>query len=237
MSGWDAASQFTVTPVSPIIRFGRRQVSALDLSQLQQAIEVGLEQLDELAPDRAHQLARYLVMLDKWNQRIGLTAIKDPQQMVVRHILDSVAIARWLSGGRIADVGTGPGLPGIPLAVVRPDKHFCLLDSRNRRIQFVRQACWDIGISNTEAVAERVESYRPENKFDTLVARAFSSLDRLRLCTQALCQPGTRLVAMKGRLPQEEIDALPCDVQESLTVEKVHVPGLDSQRHVVVFSV
>jgi len=210
---------------------------ALLTPQLQEAIEVGLQAFGEQRPGYAEKLVRFLVMLEKWNRSFNLTAVTDPDEMVVRHIFDSIAIAPWLAGGRIADVGTGPGLPGIPLAVIRPDKHFCLLDSRNRRIQFVRQACWDIGISNVEAVAARVEQYRPEIKFDTLVARAFTSLEQFRQCTASLSHPGTRLVAMKGRLPQKEIDELPASVRQSILVEEIHVPGLNSQRHVVIFTV
>lgn len=206
-------------------------------SDLERAIDQGLIQLDEHAPGRAGQLAQYVLMLQRWNQRMNLTAVTDPHEMVTRHIFDSIAIAPWLSGSRIADIGSGPGLPGIPLAVIRPELHFCLLDSRKRRIEFVRQACWDIGIRNTEAVAERVESYRPESKFDTLVARAFTSLDGFWRSTHHLCDTGARLVAMKGRLPREEIDALPSEVRQSLTVEEIHVPGLTGQRHVVVLRV
>ena len=150
-------------------------------------------------------LLQFLRLLVKWNRAYNLTAVRDPLEMVERHLLDSLAVLPHLCGRRCLDMGTGPGLPGIPLAVMRPDIAFVLLDSNGKKIRFVRQAVLELGLANVEPVHARLESYRPEQGFDTLVARAFTALpDMLRL-SEGLRDAQGVLLAMKGRLPVWEL--------------------------------
>jgi len=179
--------------------------------------------------------------MSRWNRRIGLTAVTDPHDMAIRHGLDSVSAEPFLSGPRVIDVGTGPGLPGVPLAIVRPDLQFTLLDSLEKRMVFVRQAVWELGLENVEVVTGRVQTYRPEAKFDTLITRAFSSLDEAWARTNHLVK--ARFVAMKGKPPRDEIDALKATAfgdrvgdrlgeHMEVACHPVTIPGLDAQRSI-----
>jgi 16S rRNA (guanine527-N7)-methyltransferase len=153
-------------------------------------------------------LLQFLTLLVKWNKAYNLTAVRDPLEMVGRHLLDSLAVLPHLWGQRCLDMGTGPGLPGIPLAIMRPQMNFVLLDSNGKKIRFVRQAVLELGLGNVEAVQQRLESYRPEEGFDTLIARAFTALPRMFELTARLRRPGTRLLAMKADKAESELAAL-----------------------------
>ena len=158
--------------------------------------------------------------------------MRDPLEMVTRHLLDSLAIEAHLRGARVLDVGTGPGLPGIPLAVARPDLGFTLLDANAKKTRFVVQAVGELVLKNVEVVQTRVENYRPSRTFDTVVSRAFASIADMLAHSRHLCAPGGRFLAMKGAYPEEELKALPagCDIE----VVPLAVPGLDAARHVVI---
>lgn len=186
------------------------------------------------AADRQRLLA-FVRLLAKWNAAYNLTAVRDPEEMITRHLLDSLVLLPYLQGPRVLDIGTGPGLPGIPLAIARPDCSFTLLDANAKKTRFVTQAVGELGLKNVEVVQARVENYRPEQKFDTLVARAFSSIADMLNNAQHLCAPGGRFLAMKGVYPEEELAAIPADYAVSEVVA-LKVPGLDAARHLVIIT-
>jgi len=183
------------------------------------------------APDRERLLA-YVRLLAKWNIAYNLTAVRDPLEMVTRHLLDSLVIVPHLHGARVLDVGTGPGLPGIPLAVARPELAFTLLDANAKKTRFVVQAVGELALKNVEVVQSRVENYRPSRIFDTVVSRAFASIADMLAHARHLCAPGGRFLAMKGAYPEEELEALPAGYD--VEVVPLTVPGLDAARHVVI---
>jgi len=179
------------------------------------------------------QLQTYLTLLHKWNGAYNLTAVRDPAQMIGRHLLDSLAITPWLRGERCADVGTGAGLPGIPLAIMFPQRQFELIDSNGKKIRFVTQAINELNLRNTQARQCRVEDYRPQQCYDAVTSRAFASLsDMARSCSHLLV-PGGELLALKGIYPSAELSALP----EQYTVDACHplqVPGEVGGRHLII---
>jgi 16S rRNA (guanine527-N7)-methyltransferase len=178
-------------------------------------------------------LAAYLRLLDKWNQAFNLTSIRDPGEMVVRHVLDSLSARPFLKGERVLDVGCGAGLPGIPLALAEPGRSYTLLDSGLKKVRFVRQVIAELRISNASAVQMRVEDYAPMQLFDTVTSRAFAALPDFIRGAGRLVAPGGRLLAMKGRLPADELAALP-DGWVASAVTPVRVPALDAERHMIV---
>ncbi|MGB5737022.1 MAG: 16S rRNA (guanine(527)-N(7))-methyltransferase RsmG [Thiohalocapsa sp.] len=170
--------------------------------------------LDAPARDR---LIAFLALLMRWNRAYNLTAVRDPAEMVPRHLLDSLAVLPWISRGPVLDAGTGAGLPGIPLAVARPELRFTLLDGNGKKARFVRQAVLELGLDNVEVVHSRLEAYRPAEKFATITARAVASLsDLLGRCAH-LAAADARLLALKGRLPEQEIAALMDGASPSLS--------------------
>ncbi|EEF1804616.1 16S rRNA (guanine(527)-N(7))-methyltransferase RsmG [Salmonella enterica] len=179
------------------------------------------------------QLVAYVDMLNKWNKAYNLTSVRDPAEMVVRHILDSIVVAPYLQGQRFIDVGTGPGLPGIPLAIVLPDAHFTLLDSLGKRVRFLRQVQHELKLENITPVQSRVEAYPSEPPFDGVISRAFASLnDMVSWCHHLPGEKG-RFYALKGQLPEDEIASLPDDFSVE-SVEKLRVPQLEGERHLVI---
>ena len=184
--------------------------------------------------DRQRLLA-FVRLLAKWNAAYNLTAVRDPEEMITRHLLDSLVLLPYLQGPRVLDIGTGPGLPGIPLAIARPDCFFTLLDANAKKTRFVTQALGELGLKNVEVVQTRVENYRPVEKFDTLVARAFSSIADMLNNAQHLCAPGGRFLAMKGVYPEEELAAIPADYVVNEVVA-LKVPGLDAARHLAIIT-
>ncbi|ECC3554632.1 16S rRNA (guanine(527)-N(7))-methyltransferase RsmG [Salmonella enterica subsp. salamae] len=178
-------------------------------------------------------LVAYVDMLHKWNKAYNLTSVRDPAEMVVRHILDSIVVAPYLQGHRFIDVGTGPGLPGIPLAIVLPDAHFTLLDSLGKRVRFLRQVQHELKLENITPVQSRVEAYPSEPPFDGVISRAFASLnDMVSWCHHLPGEKG-RFYALKGQLPEDEIASLPDDFSVE-SVEKLRVPQLEGERHLVI---
>jgi 16S rRNA (guanine527-N7)-methyltransferase len=181
----------------------------------------------------AARLRQLLEELAHWNRQFNLTGITDLESMVSHHVLDSLAIHRYLHGTTIADAGTGAGFPGLPLALVNPERRFTLIDSNGKKIRFVSHAVRTLGLMNVEPLQTRVEALRPERAFDTVVARAFAALPELLETVAPLCGSETRVLAMKGKWPQEELDALPprWRVAESHTLT---VPGLAEDRCLIV---
>ncbi|EIC1018729.1 16S rRNA (guanine(527)-N(7))-methyltransferase RsmG [Salmonella enterica subsp. enterica serovar Typhimurium] len=178
-------------------------------------------------------LVAYVYMLHKWNKAYNLTSVRDPNEMLVRHILDSIVVAPYLQGQRFIDVGTGPGLPGIPLAIVLPDAHFTLLDSLGKRVRFLRQVQHELKLENITPVQSRVEAYPSEPPFDGVISRAFASLnDMVSWCHHLPGEKG-RFYALKGQLPGDEIASLPDNFSVE-SVEKLRVPQLEGERHLVI---
>ena len=195
----------------------------------------GLRQLNLAQPlDEQQQstLIEYVNLLDKWNKTYNLTAVRKPEQMVMRHIIDSLSICPYLRGKHILDVGTGAGLPGIPLATVFPEHQFTLLDSNNKKTRFVTQAVSELELSNVDVVQSRVENFQTPELFDTITTRAYSTIgDMVKQTSHLLAADGTFL-AMKGTNPIAEMDGLPSNYK----VEENHiikVPGLDEERHLL----
>ncbi|XWY19107.1 16S rRNA (guanine(527)-N(7))-methyltransferase RsmG [Bisgaard Taxon 45] len=179
------------------------------------------------------QLVKLILLLNKWNKAYNLTSVRDPMDMLVKHILDSLVVSPYLNGERFIDVGTGPGLPGLPLAIINPHKRFVLLDSLGKRISFIRHAVRELGLHNVETVLSRVEEYRPEQLFDGVLSRAFASLKDMTDWCQHLPNQDGYFYALKGLYHQEEVEEL----GEKFTIQQVvqlEVPTLVGERHLVI---
>jgi 16S rRNA (guanine527-N7)-methyltransferase len=188
-----------------------------------------------LSAVQCEQLLSLIDELESANATFNLTAIRDRPGMLRKHVLDSLSLQPFLRGPRIADVGTGAGFPGLPLAVVNPRRRFFLIEATGKKARFVAQTAERLGLTNVEAVNARAENYRPFELFDTVVARALSSLADFVAYAGHLCSPEGRLLAMKGKRPDEEISALPKSFRV-LAVHRVKMPGLDDERHLVELS-
>ncbi|WP_340619992.1 16S rRNA (guanine(527)-N(7))-methyltransferase RsmG [Xenorhabdus siamensis] len=187
-----------------------------------------------LSLEQKQQLIAYVDMLNKWNKAYNLTSVRDTEQMLVRHIMDSIIVNPFLQGTQFIDVGTGPGLPGIPLAIVRPDSHFTLLDSLGKRVRFLRQVQHELGLNNIEPIQSRVEKFIPEVLFNGVISRAFASLQDMLSCCHHLPETNDgRFYALKGVLPEDELAQLPLGVSLD-TVVPLQIPELEGQRHLVV---
>jgi len=201
---------------------------------MQDRLLAGLTELG-LSTGLSEPLLAYLQLLGKWNSAYNLTAVRDPEEMVTLHLLDSLTALPALNGSRVLDVGTGAGLPGIPLAIACPDKAFTLLDTNGKKTRFVETAARQLGLGNVTVEKARIEEYEPAEPFDTVVSRAFSALgDFVTACAPKLAGGG-QLLAMKGRLQSEEIDLIN-KAQWNITCEQVSVPGLDAERHLIILT-
>jgi len=187
-----------------------------------------------LSADAQSKLLDYLALLSKWNKVYNLTAIRDPQQMVSNHLLDSLAVMPHLWPTRWLDAGCGAGLPGVVLAVAQPDWQFTLLDSNSKKTGFVQQAVIELGLHNVSVQCARVEQWQPAEKFDGIISRAFTNLGDFLRSTQHLIAPQGRWVAMKG-MPEQELAGVPdeCRVE---SVVPLQVPGLHAARSLVIAS-
>ena len=186
-----------------------------------------------LAAAQVATLERYLDLLEKWNRVYNLTAIRERSRMVTHHLLDSLAVLPHVHGPRVLDVGSGAGLPGIPIAIAGPALHVTLLESNHKKSAFLTQAVAELQLANVQVVTERIESWQTETRFDTIVSRAFAELGEFASLAGRLLAPQGVLAAMKGVHPFEEIERLPkaFRVQE---VVRLRVPGLDAERHLVL---
>jgi 16S rRNA (guanine527-N7)-methyltransferase len=178
------------------------------------------------------QLANYLDLLVKWNRVYNLTAIHDVAKLVSHHVLDSLAVVRHLPDGNIVDVGSGAGLPGIPIAISCPDRVVVLLDSNHKKGAFLKQATAELGLASTQVVIERVEVYRPAELFKTVISRAFSDMADFVKLAGHLCASNGVMIAMKGLRPDEEMAQLPTSWNVTKTV-RLEVPQLEASRHLV----
>ena len=197
-------------------------------------LAAGVAALDLALPDGAQdRFLAYLALLDKWNRVYNLTAVRDPGRMVSHHLLDSLAAVPWFKAGRVLDVGSGGGLPGIPLAIARPDLRVTLIDSVAKKTAFLLQAKAELGLANLDVATGRVEDFRPQAGFDMIVSRAFSDLPLFAARTRHLLAPGGVWLAMKGGMADEEIALLGPGVKVSANHTLV-VPGLDASRRLIV---
>jgi len=179
------------------------------------------------------QLVQYVELLNKWNKTYNLTSVRDPQDMLVKHIMDSLVVGKHLKGNHFIDVGTGPGLPGIPLSILYPERNFVLLDSLGKRITFLREVVYQLKLQNVTPIQSRVEKYQPEQPFDGVLSRAFSSLqDMVDWCKHLIDTEQGRFFALKGQYPEDEIAAMPEGI---VVVEsfRLDVPKLDGDRHLI----
>lgn len=190
-------------------------------------IQSGLQQLSLPATDaQIDALVRFVALMEKWNKAYNLTAIRNPQDMARLHILDSVAIVPHIHGSRVADIGTGAGLPGIPLAILLPDCQFTLLDANAKKTRFVQQAILELKLKNVSVQHARVEQFQPDRLFSTVIMRAFASLPDILTLTRHLIADDGILLAMKGQPPEDELAQL----NEPYTIIPLQIPGIDAQR-------
>jgi len=195
------------------------------------ALERGLAAMD-LDATLAPPLLTYLALLDRWNRTYNLTAIRDPREMVTRHLLDSLAMRPFIEQGTLADLGTGPGLPGIPLAITRPGLRVTLVESNGKKARFMREAVRQLGLGNARVAESRAEAVDEPGAYDHLTARAMDTLAGIVAVGGHLLKPGGTLLAMKGVYPREEIAALPAG-WAATQVHPLQVPGLEGERHLV----
>lgn len=189
-------------------------------------------ELDEQAQQR---IVAYLSMLERWNRVYNLTAIRDTNRMVAQHILDSLVVLAHFPDNvnRVLDVGSGGGLPGVPIAIARPDLQVLLLDSNHKKTTFLRQAAIELGLDNVTVETQRVETFVPSVLFDVVISRAFADLPEFARLSGHLIAPGGCLIAMKGVYPHEELTQLP-PAFTAAEIVPLKVPGLDAERHLVV---
>lgn len=199
-------------------------------------LESGLKALGLSATEQQiQQWLGFLGLLLKWNRAYNLTALKDPLEMVDRHLIDSLSVAPYLQSKHLIDVGTGPGLPGIPLAIMFPEKQFSLLDSNGKRTRFLQQVKVELGLDNIQIFHGRAEQHQPQQGYGEVLSRAFASLNDMLQWTHHLCTDQGRFLAMKGQYPADEIESIPTAYQ----VEQVHpltLPGSDAERHLVIIT-
>ena len=201
---------------------------------MQALLEAGIRELGlDIHPAAVRRLVQFVGLLAKWNRIYSLTSVRDPRDMIARHILDSLAVTDIVRGPRVLDIGTGPGLPGLVLALARPDREVALLDSSRKKLRFVRQAIQELAVANASVVESRAEAFRPGQRFDTVICRAFGPLRDLYALARPLCVETGLIMAMKGSYPEAELTELP-DADIARTVHRLQVPGLDAERHLVI---
>lgn len=198
------------------------------------ALDRGVSELGlALSHQTREQLMRYLEMLVKWNRVYNLTAIREPVAMVSHHLLDSLAVLPHLARGRLADVGTGAGLPGIPIAIAEPERAVSLNDVSHKRTAFLRQAVIELSVPNASVHAGRVEQWEPRERFAVVISRAYAQLEKFVTTCSHLLQPNGVLAAMKGAFPSQELASVPAGARCG-TVIRLIVPLLSEERHLVL---
>lgn len=187
-----------------------------------------------LPSDFADKAVQYLELLQKWNRVYNLTAVREPREQIVLHILDSLSPLSHLRGPRLLDVGTGAGLPGLILALARPDWQWVLLDSNSKKTRFVTQAVAELGLaSQVQVVCSRIQDYQAEFLFNTVISRAYTELPAFYQQTQHLCLEDGLWAAMKGKVPETEIEQLVSEQRLQALVEILSIPGLAAERHLI----
>lgn len=201
-------------------------------SSLAPTLDAGLAELGLATPGLRDALLTYLALLVQWNRAYNLTAIRDPEEMAVKHLLDSLTAHPFVEG-TIADIGTGPGLPGIPLALAKPGLSVSLVETAGKKARFLREAVRALTLQNVRVHAARAEDVPETGQHDHLIARALAPLDGILALGGHLLRQGGTLLAMKGRVPDEEIAVLPVGYRH-VSTHRLHVPGLDAERHLIV---
>jgi len=199
----------------------------------------GVAGISALSDLQIARLLEFVNLLSKWNRVYNLTAVRDPLEMVTRHLLDSLSVLPYINAGSVLDVGAGAGLPGIPLALALPDTQFVLLDSNNKKTRFMQQVKTELQLSNVTVVCSRVElfddidaGYQLDAKFDVVISRAFSSLAAMLKLAGHLCESSGRMLAMKGMYPQDELAEIPKPFEIN-AVHELQVPGLNEDRYLI----
>lgn len=206
-----------------------------DSEMIQARLAAGLEAMGiVLSGDQVERMIRYLLLLQRWNRAYNLTAVREPVEMVSRHLLDSLSVLPYLGGDRVLDVGTGAGLPGVPLAIAAPQRRFYLLDSKGKKVRFLRRVVTELELTDVVVVQARMEAYFPEREFATIVARAVAPVSRLvSMAARLAARPGCLLV-MAGKRPAEaELRGSEADSGAVLGVHPLEVPFLDAERHLI----
>ena len=209
-------------------------MSSMVTPQHAEELSRGARQLGiDLSDSQHSQLLAYLALLIKWNKAYNLTAVRDPDEMVSRHLLDSLSVVPFIAGDRWLDVGSGGGMPGIPLAILFPEMKVTVLDSNGKKTRFLTQVKLELKLDNLEVIHSRVEAFKPELPFTGIVSRAFSSLEDFTEWTRHLGDTDTRWLAMKGLHPADELVALPTDFHLD-SAHALTVPGCQGQRHLLI---
>ncbi len=186
----------------------------------------------KLSNEQIEKLLKFVSLLNRWNQTYNLTSVRDPKEMLSRHIMDSLVVGKYLKGNNFADVGSGPGLPGIPLAIMYPERNFTLIDSRMKRTVFQRQVVIDLKISNVKIVCDRVENLK-DIKFDGIISRAFASLQTFADLCKHLASEDTFFYALKGKIDDPELNNLSCKTSQ---ICQLNVPNCKNERNLVIFN-
>ena len=207
-------------------------------SALKTLLQNGCQQMDiELSDEKAEQFIQLTELLIRWNKKINLTSITKPDEVVNKHILDSLSLLPHVHGGNLLDVGTGAGFPGVPLAMMLPDVEFTLLDSNHKKITFIKHVVAKLGLNNLKATHSRIQDLKTEMPFSSITARAFADLNDLLKWLPNVYDSNTKILAMKGKMPESEIESLREGVLSSQwtvqAIEPLHVPGLEAERCVV----
>ena len=209
-------------------------MSSMVTPQHAEELTLGARELGVALSETQHsQLLGYLALLIKWNKAYNLTAVRDPDEMVSRHLLDSLSVVPFIDGERQLDVGSGGGMPGIPLAIMFPDMKVTLLDSNGKKTRFLTQVKLELKLDNLEVIHSRAEAFQPEQPFTGIISRAFSSLEDFTQWTRHMGDTNTRWLAMKGLHPADELVALPADFNLE-SAQALAVPGCQGQRHLLI---
>lgn len=179
-----------------------------------------------------HKLIQYLELMKTWNRVFNLTTITNAEEMVYLHLIDSLVVSPFLHGNRLLDVGSGAGLPGIPLAIVNPDQQWVLLDKNNKKTRFLTQAIAELGLTNAQAINSRCEDFHPNQRFDSILSRAFGTIQMFAETTRHLLCPNGKLIAMKGKYPEDELKTIP-DPYAMQDVTRLDIQGIKIERHIV----